>query len=215
MATLSLGTSHSNSTDSNPKANGLLNGSHETSKLYSAEYQKQQEWMHENTEYGIASKKYAHLVTEIIDRLEIGHLLDYGCGKKMTLLKHIKPKGKLTYQGYDPGVPDLAGSPIPAQMVCCIDVLEHIEPEFLDNVLDHLLSLTEAVAFLTVHTGPAGKILPDGRNAHINQQPMEWWLPKLMARWDLQTVQSTNAFAFHVIGFPKTKFESVNGAKLV
>lgn len=213
MAILSPGMAPLSSTDS--KTSGLLNGSPQTSGLISDSYRAQQQWMHENTEYGIAAKKYAHLVTEIMDRLEIDHLLDYGAGSRMTLAKHIKPKKKVTYQAYDPGVPELAGDPIPAQMVCCIDVLEHIEPELLDNVLDHLLSLTEAVAFLTVHTGPAGKILPDGRNAHINQQPMEWWLPKLMQRWDLQTVQSTNAFSFHVIGFPKVKLEAVSGAKLV
>jgi len=191
------------------------NSSPDSPSFISPEYQKQQQWMHENTEYGIASVKFAPLVTQIIDRLEITHLLDYGCGSRMNLIKHIKPKQKLTYQAYDPGVPDLAGAPVPAQMVACIDVLEHIEPEYLDNVLDHLLSLTEVVAFLTIHTGPAGKILPDGRNAHINQQPMEWWLPKLMERWDLQTVQVTHAHAFHVIGFPKPKLEAPDGKKLV
>jgi hypothetical protein len=185
------------------------------STFISPEYQAQQQWLHENTDYGVASIKYAPLVTQIIDRLEITHLLDYGCGAKMNLIKHIKPKQKLTYQGYDPGVPDLATAPIPAQMVACIDVLEHIEPEFLDNVLDHILSLTEAVAFLTIHMGPAGKTLPDGRNAHIIQQPMDWWLPKIMQRFELQTVQQTNKYAFHVIGFPKVKIEGVDGKKLV
>jgi hypothetical protein len=184
-------------------------------KFLSEEYRAQQQWLHENTDYGVASVKYAPLVTEIINRLEITHLLDYGAGAKMRLLKHIKPKDKLTYQAYDPGVPELASAPIPAQMVCCIDVLEHIEPEFLDNVLDHLAALTEAVAFLTVHTGPAGKILPDGRNAHINQQPMEWWLPKLLQRFELQTVQKTNVHAFHVIGFPRARIEAPSGLKLV
>lgn len=186
-----------------------------TSELISPEYQAQQQWLHENTDYGVASIKYAPLVTQVIDRLEISHLLDYGSGKRMNLSKHIKPQKKLTYQAYDPGVPDLSSAPVPAQMVACIDVLEHIEPEFLDNVLDHIASLTEAVAFLTVHMGPAGKLLPDGRNAHIIQEPMEWWLPKLMKRFELQTVQQTNAVSFYVIGFPKAQIESVNGEKLV
>jgi hypothetical protein len=37
----------------------------------------------------------------------------------------------------------------------------------------------------TVHTGPAKKILPDGRNAHLIQQPPSWWLPKFMERFEL------------------------------
>lgn len=183
--------------------------------LISPEYAAQQQWLHEHTDYGVASVKYAPLVTEIVNKLEVTHLLDYGCGAKMRLIKSIKPKQKLTYQGYDPGVPELASAPVPAQMVACIDVLEHIEPEYLDNVLDHLLSLTELVVFLTIHTGPAGKTLPDGRNAHINQQPMDYWLPKIMARWEIQTVQQTHAHAFYVIGFPKMKLEKPNGEKLV
>ena len=80
-------------------------------------------------------------------------------------------------------------------MVVCIYVLEHIEPECLEDVLDHLESLTEQVLFATVHTGPAGKILPDGRNAHLIQKPSEWWLPKFMERWHLQGYHArTNGF---------------------
>jgi hypothetical protein len=182
--------------------------------LISEAYRVQQEHLHNTTNYGIASIKYAGLVTQIIDKLEITHLLDYGCGKRMNLAKHIKPKHKLTYQAYDAGVPELSEPPAPAQMVCCIDVLEHIEPDYLDNVLDHLHSLTEAVAFLTIHTGPASKVLPDGRNAHLIQQPMEWWLPKIIQRFEIQTVQATHANAFHVICHPKTKIEAVDGTKL-
>ena len=100
-------------------------------------------------------------------------------------------------------------------MVCCIDVLEHIEPDLLDNVLDHLCSLTEIVAFLTIHTGPAAKFLPDGRNAHINQQPMSYWLPKIWSRWDVQTVQVTGEHAFYVIAYQKPRLELPDGQKLV
>lgn len=84
-------------------------------------------------------------------------------------------------------------------MVTCIDVLEHIEPDYLQDVFDHLQDLTEVILFATVHTGPAGKTLPDGRNAHLIQQPMEWWLPHFMERWDIQTVQKTSHHGFYVI----------------
>lgn len=183
--------------------------------LISNSYALQQQQLHETTNYGTASIKYAPIVTEIINRLEITHLLDYGCGAKMNLIKHIKPKHKLQYQAYDAGVPDLAGMPVPAQMVACIDVLEHIEPEYLENVLDHLASLTEAVVFLTVHTSAAIKTLPDGRNAHLIQEPMDWWLPKIMKRFEIQTVQMRHANAFYIIGHPKPRLEAVSGEKLI
>lgn len=184
--------------------------------LISEDYRAQQEQLHATNTYGTAGELYGPLVSQIIETLEITHLLDYGCGSKMSLLKNLKPKGKLTYQGYDPGagLEELATAPIPAQMVCCIDVLEHIEPEYLENVLDHLVSLTEVVILLTIHTGPAMKTLPDGRNAHLTQQPMQWWLPKLWDRFDIQTVQRTHEHGFHVISYAKPRLEAPNGTKL-
>lgn len=182
--------------------------------LISDAYKAQQEEMHSMYEYGTASKKYAPLVTEIINRLEIGHMLDYGCGKSTNLLKSIKPDHKLKYQGYDPGVPAFSSPPVPAELVACIDVLEHIEPDMLDNVLDHIASLTEAVAILTVHCGPAAKKLPDGRNAHLIQEPMEWWMPKLAARFHIQTMQRIHDHAFYMIGHPRGAIEAVDGSKL-
>lgn len=122
----------------------------------------------------------------MIDLMAVDHLLDYGCGHNLSLRENLKPVKEFRYQAYDPGVPEYADDPVPAEMVVCIDVLEHIEPECLEDVLDHLESLTERVLFCTVHTGPAGKVLPDGRNAHLIQKPSEWWLPKFMDRFILQ-----------------------------
>ena len=84
-------------------------------------------------------------------------------------------------------------------MVTCIDVLEHIEPEYLEDVLDHLEELTEVVLFASIHTGPAGKTLDDGRNAHLIQKPMEFWLPKIWERFAIQTVQVMSPHEFFVI----------------
>lgn len=122
----------------------------------------------------------------MVDLMEIDHLLDYGCGHNLSLKDNLAPTRGFRYQAYDPGVPDFADDPVPAEMVVCIDVLEHIEPDLLENVLDHLEELTEKVLFATVHTGPAGKILPDGRNAHLIQKPAEWWLPKFIERFYLK-----------------------------
>lgn len=139
------------------------------------------------------------MVAGIIDKLQISHVLDYGCGSRQSLRKTLKPKKAFTYQAYDPGWPEYSGDPIPAEMVVCCDVLEHIEPEYIDGVFDHLEELTQVLLFATVHTGPAGKHLSDGRNAHLIQQPMEWWLPKFTERFSIQTAQSTGPQGFFVI----------------
>jgi hypothetical protein len=186
-----------------------------SSALISEGYRELQQQLHDTGKYGGVAAYYAGLVNQILTRLEVTHLLDYGCGSKVELSKHIKTNQKLTYQAYDPGVREYAGDPVPAQLVCCIDVLEHIEPERLDDVLDHLASLTEVAAFLTIHIGPAQKVLADGRNAHLIQKPVDWWLPKLMQRFDVQTMQVTMpGKAFYVICHPKTQLEAVDGSKL-
>jgi hypothetical protein len=187
--------------------------------LISEGYAKQQAALHATGEYGTAGGLYAPIVGRIIEKLEVSHLLDYGCGSRMSLLRGLKKLPELplkTYQAYDPGAGDekLATAPVPAEMVACIDVLEHIEPDCLDKVLDHLKALTECIAFLTIHTGPAVKKLADGRNAHLTQQPMEWWLPKLWSRFDLQTVQVAHDDGFYVIAYAKPSLQTVDGENL-
>jgi 2-polyprenyl-3-methyl-5-hydroxy-6-metoxy-1,4-benzoquinol methylase len=156
----------------------------------SEEYRSMQTKLHENPNYGVASVQYAPIVAQIIQQLQVTELLDYGAGKGrlgQTLATLLKQP--LTVHHYDPAIPEWAGAPKPCGMVCCIDVLEHIEPEFLDNVLDHLQSLVGRVGFFTVHIGPAIKVLPDGRNAHLIQEPSSWWLPKMMERFELNHFQ--------------------------
>ena len=85
-------------------------------------------------------------------------------------------------------------------MVACTDVLEHIEPDCLDHVLDHLCELAENVAFLVVATAPAQKTLADGRNAHLIVESARWWLPKLIERWDIQSFRTRPEGLFMFVG---------------
>jgi hypothetical protein len=152
--------------------------------LISDEYRKEQELLHKNPGYGVASIEFAPMVSEIINNSGVSELLDYGAGKG-NLAKNLKVNHNVSVTHYDPGIAKWSDDPDSHQMVCCIDVLEHIEPELLDDVLDHLCSKVEFVGFFTIHTGPAVKFLSDGRNAHLIQQPASWWLPKIMSRMEL------------------------------
>jgi hypothetical protein len=89
---------------------------------------------------------------------------------------------EIDYRPYDPAFPEY-GEARPADLVCCIDVLEHIEPDYLDRVLDELKAITVAHGFFTVHTVPAVKQLADGRNAHLILEDSAWWLERLRARF--------------------------------
>lgn len=157
--------------------------------MISADYKAEQQRLHKaNPNYGVMSVHYAPLVTALIDKLGITELLDYGAGKG-RLSGAITPSADVKVTQYDPGIAELDTPPDSAQFVTCIDVLEHIEPEFLDAVLDDLQRCVEFYGFFTVHTGPAIKILSDGRNAHLTQESAAWWLPKLQARFELLTFQ--------------------------
>jgi hypothetical protein len=160
----------------------------QTSSLISEEYRQMQRQLHENPNYGVASVQYAPLVADILQATGATELLDYGAGKGrlgMTLREHLKRP--LTIHHYDPAIPDWSAPPAPCGFVACIDVLEHIEPHLIDNVLDDLKRVTAGVGVFTVHTYAAVKFLPDGRNAHLIQQPPGWWLPRFLARFELAT----------------------------
>jgi Methyltransferase domain len=159
-------------------------------ELISPQYKAEQEALHAKGGYGTASIGFAKAVTELIDKTGAKSLLDYGCGRMCNLARHIDPGHDVEYIAYDPGVPEFSQQAEPADLVTCIDVLEHIEPELLENVLRDLRRCVQGFGFFTVHTGPAVKVLSDGRNAHLIQQPPSWWLPKIMDLFELRTFQA-------------------------
>lgn len=143
------------------------------------DYRKLQQELHKNPDYGRASLYFAPLVKEVIEQYEIESLSDYGAGKKVLWEALGRPDN---YFPYDPAFPEY-GEAQTADLVVCIDVLEHIEPELIDNVLDDLKRLVTKFGFFSIHLGAARKFLADGRNAHLIQKPPEWWAEKLVARF--------------------------------
>lgn len=165
-------------------------------------YRKQQQVLHENPNYGVMSIQFAPMVKQVIEEFKLQSLSDYGAGKQ-NLIKTLNQQFNfhLPYFPYDPAFPEY-GEPKAADLVCCIDVLEHIEPELLDNVMEELARITVKYGLFSVHTGPAIKVLADGRNAHLIQQPSSWWLPKLCQYFEIYMLNPT-AGGFFVIVTPR------------
>ena len=161
-------------------------------------YRKQQQELHKNPNYGTASVQFAPLVSKLINQAQVTELLDIGAGK-CRLFENLKVNHQMKLQAYDPAIPELSDEPTPMVMTTCIDVLEHIEPDLLDNFLDFLQEKTLEIGFFTIHTGAAMKTLSDGRNAHLTQKPAEWWLPRILQRFELQTFQKTENGFFVVV----------------
>ncbi len=154
-------------------------------QLISEEYCNLNKNLHKSNEtYGVSGKKWAPNIYELAITLNTKDILDYGCGKS-TLANNIPFK----IQQYDPAIQKYSTKPHPSDIVVCTDVLEHIEPDLLDNVLDDLKSLTRKIGFFVVATRPAKKVLEDGRNAHLIQKSLEWWLPKFWSRFNIRSLQ--------------------------
>lgn len=144
--------------------------------LISPEYKALQKQLHADApHYGVSGQRYADIVRQISKWGRLG-ILDYGCGKQ-TLAKALGPAYRVT--NYDPAIEGLDTPPDPHPVVTCTDVMEHIEPELVDNVLADIRRLTQKTALLVINTGPAQKVMADGRNAHICQQPFEWWKDRI------------------------------------
>jgi hypothetical protein len=163
-------------------------------------YLAMQRELHKNPHYGVASLSFASVVKQIILQSGAKSVSDYGAGK-CNLRLGLQQQGvtDFEYFPYDPVFPEY-GEPRPADLVCCIDVLEHIEDECLNAVLLDLKEITRKVGFFSVHTGPAVKFLADGRNAHLIQKPSSWWLPKFCEHFEISHLAGTAGGFFVIVG---------------
>lgn len=155
--------------------------------LISEEYRALQSQLHEEREdYGTASLHFAPMISDLINKTQAKEMLDYGAGK-CRLSTALRLDHKIKLYAYEPAIFEMSKTPEPRELVCCIDVLEHIEPDKLDSVLDDLKRVTIGLGVYTVSTIPAQKELADGRNAHLIIEPMEWWLPKFLERFKIHS----------------------------
>ncbi|WP_083276863.1 class I SAM-dependent methyltransferase [Sphingobium phenoxybenzoativorans] len=152
--------------------------------LISDEYRTLNSSLHAGGSYGRKGDKWTAKVSELIDCFEPTTILDYGCGQG-ALGKALNRD----ISEYDPAIPEKSALPEPADMVVCTDVLEHIEPVCLDDVLDHLRDLTKSVLFAVISTRPAAKFLADGRNAHLIVEGEAFWTEHLEKRFLIDQIQ--------------------------
>ena len=163
-------------------------------QLISNEYKELNEKLHRNSsEYGNRNTYLSKNLPETIEILSklygFSSVLDYGCGKGL-IVESLRKKFQnrdMQINGYDPCVEIFRKPAKASDVIVCTDVLEHIEPEVINNVLDHIGNLTKHVCFLVIDLMPAVKTLPDGRNAHILLEPTGWWLDKLSNQYSFGT----------------------------
>lgn len=151
--------------------------------LISQEYKKLNHDKHLTSErFGTQGFKHIGPVSWIMSEYGVKTVLDYGCGK--ASLKFSFPEDvQQNITCYDPCIDEHAARPEPVELVVCTDVLEHVEPECIEDVLSDIASLSTHYVYFNISTIEANKHLPDGRNAHLNVHPWQWWVEKLRAHF--------------------------------
>lgn len=157
-------------------------------QLITNEYRKLNETLHnKNEKYGTNGHFYADDVLFIATQYKTTDILDYGCGKN-TLANSLP----FIINKYDPAIRCFSEDPDPADIVVCTDVMEHIEPDLLEDVLSHMQAKTKKIAYVSVCTREAKKNLPDGRNAHLIVNKASWWFNQFDKYFDITKMTSIN-----------------------
>lgn len=149
-------------------------------QLITAPYLELQRDLHARFDYGrgVDAQECARFVRLFSPET----VLDYGCGQGH--LAKLLPEFEV--EEYDPAIPGKDAEPAKSDVVVCADVLEHIEPDLLDNVLLHLRALTKKQVILVIATAPSKKIMADGRSAHLIVESARWWAEKVSSLFDLE-----------------------------
>ena len=171
--------------------------------LISEEYREQNALLHaEKPGYGAGGAKWAPLVRQLASQTDT--VLDYGCGKG-ELAKALWPR---PIHEYDPAIEgkNVAQS---CDIVVCTDVLEHIEPESMQAVMEHLVALTKRHFFFSIATCKAKKDLPDGRNAHLSVWPASWWKNYLTKYFNLLAFEE-HQYGVTGLGAPIKEVPTIN-----
>lgn len=151
--------------------------------------------------WGTSAQVHADWISEVARAYKVRSILDYGCGKGV-LADHLKVHPNTSLQQYDPGIDGFDVEPHPADMVVCLDVLEHVEPEHVEAVIKDLGALAVSVIVGTIANAEAIAILPDGRNAHLIVEQSEFWLPLLVRHMEIAIWQRHRGF-FQFVAEPR------------
>ena len=160
---------------------------------------------HATTQWGTAGWTCAPKVWQHMEHHQLKSVLDYGSGRG-SFGHWFQQQGiKLELQEFEPGRASGRIAPAPAQVVVCIDVLEHVEPEHLEAVLDTIQSLAQHSVYFNIGLKPASRILQDGRNAHLTLLEPSVWQSKLCSRWqELSVDVQPNGHKMSWVGLVRT-----------
>lgn len=176
----------------------LVEAEAKTTSFATDTYKRLLEIEHETSDWGVMAERMIETIRPIIEKYPVTTILDYGAGQGG--FKRALNDPSKDVREYDIGIPKISVTPSPADFVVCIDVLEHVEPEYIDAVLKDLARVTKLAGYFNISTVPASRTLSDGRNAHVTIQPFSWWVEKVLKEFNIVSACSTSSSAnFEVI----------------
>jgi len=114
-------------------------------------------------------------------RGQIRSVLDFGAGHG-SLGKYVMETAvdiNCSWFNYDPSHASIELLPEGQfDLIVSSDVLEHVEPEMIDETIQWMKDHANKAMFHHIACDPCSLILPDGRNAHLITEKLDWWLPK-------------------------------------
>lgn len=144
---------------------------------HSSQYLKELEQLHSKKTFGTAAS-LPESVKLLIDNYNIKSMLDFGAGKGNTSITIKNQYPTINLYTYDP-VTFPIELPNSVELIYSSDVLEHIEPNLIDETLLDLSSRSTRFQYHLIACHPAKKSLSDGRNAHLIIESPEWWKNKI------------------------------------
>lgn len=165
-------------------------------ELISDYYRQQNKDLHESPKlYGHRGNMHLPKVQELLKIYQGKTVLDYGCGK--ADLDRVAP---FPVVNYDPAIDEYSKDPKPCDVLICTDVLEHIEPDYLENVLTHIREKTIKVGYFVINTREdISKTLPDGTNPHKIQEPNEWWILRIKKHFNIVKNWVSGVHAYFIV----------------
>lgn len=143
------------------------------------DYTKQLQTLHKiDTKWGDRTKIPKKII-ELIRDCNVKSILNFGCGKGY-LNNSIKSQfPMIDIYGWDPAYHSYEQLPNAIDLIISTDVLEHIEPNLLNDTLCDLKNRSTLMYHL-IACYEAVSVLPDGRNAHLIIESPKWWRNKMI-----------------------------------
>jgi len=147
-------------------------------------------------------EKLAQLAFEEMGMQKGNTLIDFGCGTGRPALQFQRMGAAVTGVDHASNCLDdrvninflkccLWDMPpnLEADYGYCTDVMEHIPPEKVHDVLSEIKRIIRKKAFFQIATFPDGMGKHIGKTLHLTVQPASWWEAKLSEHWDNVTIR--------------------------